>query len=386
LWPLTLYSRANNPDLPRDSPRLPEGFKGPKIDQNRHQISLQLVIPDHKAGDHIRFNYKLKDGEDDGWLQMRNLVYDIYTFSHYEQFMYTKTIGTYQTAENTGYRYGFQGQQKDDEWKGSGNSINYKYRMHDPRLGRFFSIDPLAKNFPWNSPYAFSENRVIDAIELEGAESVVLSKVEVNSNTCVLHYTMDMEVERNMEVRQTRNHGLVTPGKFGVDPVDQQYEVVTNDGSSILVNGDVQSPGRKIPGMNQYSNFWLPVTIPRGNDPVEAIASFEDIIYERQSNDKGVVQSTSGQLPENSSKANLVVNSYNYGNTQFGGAEYNLNITVYDAEGEIYGTHVLTDSQLKGEYIIPDGGSWAISGEGDGSFGYSGSVSYDCTVEVCPSL
>jgi hypothetical protein len=129
--------------------------------------------------------------------------------------------------------------------------------------------------------------------------------------------------------------------------------VVTNDGSSILVNGDVQSPGRKIPGMNQYSNFWLPVTIPRGNDPVEAIASFEDIIYERQSNDKGVVQSTSGQLPENSSKANLVVNSYNYGNTKFGGAEYNLNITVYDAEGEIYGTHVLTDSQLKGEYIIP---------------------------------
>ena len=68
------------------------------------------------------------------------------------------------------YRYGFQGQEKDDEIKGEGNSVNYRYRMHDPRLGRFFSVDPLVKEYPWNSPYAFSENRVIDGIELEGLE------------------------------------------------------------------------------------------------------------------------------------------------------------------------------------------------------------------------
>ncbi|WP_338731492.1 RHS repeat domain-containing protein [Mangrovimonas cancribranchiae] len=72
------------------------------------------------------------------------------------------------------YRYGFQGQEKDDEVKGEGNSLNYTFRMHDPRVGRFFAVDPLDYKFPWNSPYAFSENRVIDAIELEGAESLVL--------------------------------------------------------------------------------------------------------------------------------------------------------------------------------------------------------------------
>lgn len=69
-----------------------------------------------------------------------------------------------------GYRYGFQGQEVDNEIKGEGNSVNYKYRMHDPRLGRFFAVDPLAPDYPHNSPYAFSENRVIDGIELEGAE------------------------------------------------------------------------------------------------------------------------------------------------------------------------------------------------------------------------
>jgi RHS repeat-associated protein len=73
------------------------------------------------------------------------------------------------------YRYGFQGQEKDDEIKGEGNSVNYKYRVHDPRIGRFFAIDPLFKEYPWNSPYAFSENRVIDAIELEGLESYVIN-------------------------------------------------------------------------------------------------------------------------------------------------------------------------------------------------------------------
>ena len=70
-----------------------------------------------------------------------------------------------------GYRYGFNGQEKDDEIKGAGNSINFKFRMHDPRLGRFFAVDPLFRDYPWNSSYAFSENRVIAWRELEGLES-----------------------------------------------------------------------------------------------------------------------------------------------------------------------------------------------------------------------
>jgi len=74
------------------------------------------------------------------------------------------------TIKNGNYRRSFQGQESDDEIKGEGNSINYKYRMHDPRVGRFFAVDPLAAEYPWNSPYAFSENIVINAVELEGLE------------------------------------------------------------------------------------------------------------------------------------------------------------------------------------------------------------------------
>jgi RHS repeat-associated protein len=69
------------------------------------------------------------------------------------------------------YRFGFQGQEQDDEVKGTGNHIHFTFRGYDSRTGKMWSVDPLAPEYPWNSPYAFSENRVIDAVELEGLES-----------------------------------------------------------------------------------------------------------------------------------------------------------------------------------------------------------------------
>ena len=74
------------------------------------------------------------------------------------------------TIQGDFYRYGYQNQEKDDEVKGAGNSVNYTFRMHDPRVGRFFAVDPLFKKFPILTPYSFSGNEVIGAIELEGLE------------------------------------------------------------------------------------------------------------------------------------------------------------------------------------------------------------------------
>ena len=93
------------------------------------------------------------------------------------------------------YRYGFQEQEQDQET----GLVNYKYRMHDPRIGRFFAVDPLAKYYSWNSPYAFSENRVMDAIELEGLESFKLT--DKNGSTLTLkHDDMPEDYESNLNV------------------------------------------------------------------------------------------------------------------------------------------------------------------------------------------
>jgi RHS repeat-associated protein len=72
-------------------------------------------------------------------------------------------------------RHLFQGQETDNEMHGTtGTSYAFTYRLHDARVGRFWSIDPLAAKYPHNSPYAFSENRVIDGIELEGLEVLLI--------------------------------------------------------------------------------------------------------------------------------------------------------------------------------------------------------------------
>ncbi|WP_306639615.1 RHS repeat-associated core domain-containing protein [Sanyastnella coralliicola] len=73
------------------------------------------------------------------------------------------------------FRYGFQGQEEDEEFLGG--AASYKYRVYDSRIGRFLSLDPLAPNYPHNSPYTFSENVVINSIELEGLEKVYVYNV-----------------------------------------------------------------------------------------------------------------------------------------------------------------------------------------------------------------
>jgi RHS repeat-associated protein len=67
-----------------------------------------------------------------------------------------------------GYRFGFNGQEKDDEIKGMGNSIHFEFREYDSRLGRFMSIDPLSSNYPWQSPYAFAANNPIMFVDIKG--------------------------------------------------------------------------------------------------------------------------------------------------------------------------------------------------------------------------
>jgi RHS repeat-associated protein len=68
----------------------------------------------------------------------------------------------------TDVRYGFQGQEEDDElWSGA---VSFKYRVEDARLGRFFSVDPLFKDYPWYSPYHFAGNIPIRFNDIEGLE------------------------------------------------------------------------------------------------------------------------------------------------------------------------------------------------------------------------
>ena len=76
-------------------------------------------------------------------------------------------------SAGTGYRYGFNGKENDNEVKGEGAQYDYGFRIYDPRTGRFLSTDPLKKNYPMLTPYQFASNTPIAAIDLDGLEAKV---------------------------------------------------------------------------------------------------------------------------------------------------------------------------------------------------------------------
>jgi RHS repeat-associated protein len=57
------------------------------------------------------------------------------------------------------------------------NWYQFRYRNHDPQIGRFVQIDPLSDKYEYNSTYAYAENKVGRGFDLEGLE---LSEFNVN--------------------------------------------------------------------------------------------------------------------------------------------------------------------------------------------------------------
>ena len=52
---------------------------------------------------------------------------------------------------------------------GSGlETYDYRYRMQDPQIGRMWQIDPLAVQYPRESPYSYAGNNPISNVDVDG--------------------------------------------------------------------------------------------------------------------------------------------------------------------------------------------------------------------------
>ena len=47
-----------------------------------------------------------------------------------------------------GYRFGFNGKEKDNNGELGLTNYDYGFRIYNPGLGRFLSVDPLTKSYP----------------------------------------------------------------------------------------------------------------------------------------------------------------------------------------------------------------------------------------------
>jgi hypothetical protein len=71
---------------------------------------------------------------------------------------------------STAYKYGFNGQEKDDEVYGVGNLNTAQFWEYDTRLGRRWNIDPIVKH--WESGYATFHNNSILFTDVLGLDPV----------------------------------------------------------------------------------------------------------------------------------------------------------------------------------------------------------------------
>lgn len=198
---------------------------------------------------------------------------------------------------NDGYRFGYNGQEKDNEVAGEGNEIEFKYRLYDPRIGKFKSADPLHKSYPWNSDYAFAENRVIDGIDLEGLEYATFRiYVDLKSG-----YVTNIQVTKDFELKNKNTQG---PGVkyIYIDNADgneiKALDRFDKNIYGIYQGGDnPQLPikdGQYTKYTKNYDNYDLPPI-----DETDANAKQHDLDY-----DKDHIAGVSGILSKKSSKAN----------------------------------------------------------------------------------
>jgi hypothetical protein len=105
----------------------------------------------------------------------------------------------------------------------------------------FWSVDPIAKQYPWNGTYNFAEDRVIDGRNLEGKEfySMHINETPDGTRTLVgvINYT-------NVEQKGMRNisnqNGYGPQGDFGVNytitKVDKDGNLISKSGFNIKNN------------------------------------------------------------------------------------------------------------------------------------------------------
>jgi len=149
------------------------------------------------------------------------------------------------------YRMGFNGQEKDDEISGEGNSINFAYRVYDSRLARFLSIDPLGKKYPWYTPYQFAGNTPIEAKELEGLEpnhtaqksgcedckEATLNDGDYFSDVQAQKYTTTFSNIDQKSFESIKKQFSIDPGSV-INNDRAKYRLVDRDGSYGVTVGD----------------------------------------------------------------------------------------------------------------------------------------------------
>ncbi|HLP56121.1 MAG TPA: RHS repeat-associated core domain-containing protein [Fluviicola sp.] len=162
------------------------------------------------------------------------------------------------------YRFGYNGMEKDPEMKGDGNSYTTEFRQYDPRLGRWASLDPLMKQFPWQSPYcAFDDNPVFftDPYGLsatnpgDGGKKGKDGGVTIGSlmKRTPAQKAMDKAMEKYWDKKASIEAVVITPKR---DPMKDGPKVLAKTSKSLAKSVKNAASGLTGAGWSKYDENW----------------------------------------------------------------------------------------------------------------------------------
>lgn len=122
---------------------------------------------------------------------------------------------SYAETGSGNYRFGFNGKEKNDEIEGAGNEYDYGMREQDPRTGRFWSVDPLTKNYAELTPYQFGGNSPIKNLDLDGGEPK--------------DYSWNLQNRRfSVNGAKPSYYHIIDDSKLGIIDVEAVYDKITD--------------------------------------------------------------------------------------------------------------------------------------------------------------
>ena len=87
---------------------------------------------------------------------------------------------------------------------------DYGFRLYNPGLGRFLSVDPLAPSYPWYTPYQFAGNKPINSIDLDGLEDVNIHEAIIAKKYWNSALDMDMRLVTQTSVKSLNGNKVAT--------------------------------------------------------------------------------------------------------------------------------------------------------------------------------
>ena len=96
---------------------------------------------------------------------------EVVSISDYYPFGMLEPGRNYALADDTSFRYGFNNKENDNDIEGKGDWQDYGTRPYMPLVGKFPTVDLVAKKYPWLSTYQFAADRPTKSVDIDGKET-----------------------------------------------------------------------------------------------------------------------------------------------------------------------------------------------------------------------